>query len=284
MVERRVRVERTYLEACLAELAALKPGNVHAYAPGHDMTTADFEASARASAPAMADPGFTVGQRILESIRHTRSVVSCNTNLGIVLLCAPLAQAALIPSGPELRRGLQEILRGLTVDDADQAYAAIRLANPGGLGRSARHDVQSPPAVTLREAMAEARDRDRIAAQYCTGYADVFEFGLDRMAAGRARWPEPEWATVATYLGFLAAFPDSHVARKCGQTVAEAVMADACPLERQLRAAADPRAILTDLKNFDRALKDKGINPGTSADLTVATLFVAILERSQEAR
>lgn len=284
MVEPRVRVERAYLEACLAELAALKPGNVHAYAGGHDMTPADFEASAHASASAMADPGFTVGQRILESIRRTRSVVSCNTNLGIVLLCAPLAQAALVPGEPGLRQKLRDILQGLTVDDADQAFAAIRLANPGGLGQSTRHDVQRPPAVTLREAMAEARDRDRIADQYCTDFADVFEFGLDQMAAGRARWLEPELAVTATYLGFLAAFPDSHVARKYGQEVAEGVMADARPLERQVQAAADPIALLTDLKNFDRALKGKGINPGTSADLTVATLFVADLERSKKAR
>jgi triphosphoribosyl-dephospho-CoA synthase len=278
MAERPERVEQAYLEACLAELTALKPGNVHAYAAGHDMTVANFEASARASAPVMAETGFTVGQRILESIRHTRSVVACNTNLGIVLLCAPLAQAALAAGGTGLRLRVQEVLQGLTVDDAERAFAAIRLANPGGLGQSARYDVQHPPAVTLRAAMAAARDRDRIAAQYCTGYADVFEFGLDRLAAGRARWREPEWATAAAYLGFLAAFPDSHVARKFGPTVAETVMADARPLERQLQAAADPNAILTDLKNFDRALKDKGINPGTSADLTVATLFVSYLE------
>ena len=279
MSRHRERVERAYLEACLAELAALKPGNVHAYAAGHDMTSADFEVSARASAPAMADPALTVGQRILESIRHTRAVVACNTNLGIVLLCAPLAQAALMAAGPGLRQQLHDLLHGLTVDDAERAFAAIRLANPGGLGESARHDVQHSPAVTLHAAMAEARHRDRIAAQYCTDFVDIFEFGLDRLAAGQARWPEPEWATAATYMGFLAAYPDSHVARKLGQRVAEAVMTDARPLAHRLQAAANPKTILDDLKNFDRTLKDKGINPGTSADLTVATLFVSYLEQ-----
>lgn len=278
MAERREHVERAYLEACLDELAALKPGNVHAYAAGHDMTPADFEVSARASAPSMADPKYTVGQRILECIRRTRSVAACNTNLGIVLLCAPLAQAALLPAGSGLRPRLRDVLQGLTLDDAERAFAAIRLANPGGLGQSARHDVREPPAVTLREAMAEARDRDRIAMQYCTVYADIFEFGCDRLLAGRARWPEPKWATAATYLGFLAAFPDSHVARKFGQTVAESVMTEARPLVHRLQAVADPNAILDDLKSFDRALKKKGINPGTSADLTVATLFVSRLE------
>jgi triphosphoribosyl-dephospho-CoA synthase len=144
MADGSAAVEQAYLRACRAELAALKPGNVHVHAAGHDMTVTDFEMSAQASATAMAAARLTVGQRILEAIRRTRSVVASNTNLGIVLLSAPLAQAALMPPGPDLRRRLGRVLEELTVDDAEQAFAAIRLANPGGLGRSAQHDVGHP--------------------------------------------------------------------------------------------------------------------------------------------
>jgi triphosphoribosyl-dephospho-CoA synthase len=271
-------VERAYLQACLAELAALKPGNVHIHAAGHDMTVTDFEASAKASAPAMSKAGLTVGQRILDAIRRTRSVVGSNTNLGIVLLSAPLAQAALMAPGLDLRRRLDSVLNDLTVDDAEQTFAAIRLASPGGLGQSARHDVRQPAKVTLRAAMTEARDRDRIAAQYATGFADIFETGLVRLVQVRSRWAELEWATTAVYLGFLAAFPDSHILRKFDANVAHAVMEEAQTLEQRFRSAADPQALLDDLRQFDRTLKDKGINPGTSADLTVATLFAAELK------
>lgn len=271
-------VERAYLWACRAELAALKPGNVHVHAAGHDMTVTDFEVSARASAPAIAAAGLSVGQRILEAIRQTRLVVTSNTNLGIVLLSAPLAQAALSAPGPNLRQRLEGVLNDLTIGDAEQAFAAIRLANPGGLGGSARHDVRHPPTATLRAAMEEARDRDRIAAQYSTGFADIFEIGLPRLAEGRQRWPEPEWTTTAVYLAFLAAFPDSHILRKFDGSTAHAVMEQARTLEQRFRHAADPHAFLGDLQAFDGTLKDRGINPGTSADLTVAVLFASQLE------
>lgn len=271
------RVEQAYLTACLAELAALKPGNVHAYAAGHRMTVADFEASARASAPAIAAPGLTVGERILAALRRTREAVATNTNLGILLLCAPLAQAALQSTDGELRQVLHAVLLGLTVDDAASAYEAIRLANPGGLGSSQSDDVREQPRITLLDAMRVASNRDCIAAQYVTDFADVFGLGLGRLTAGRQRWREFEWAVSSTYLGFLGALPDSHIQRKFGLATAEAVMLEARKFDALLSGSADPHVILSDLRTFDSALKDKDINPGTSADLTVATLFVANL-------
>jgi triphosphoribosyl-dephospho-CoA synthase len=272
------RVEQAYLSACLAELMALKPGNVHAYAAGHRMTVADFEASARLSAPAIAAPDLTVGERMLAALRRTREAVSINTNLGILLLCAPLAHAALQSAGRDLHQALHAVLEALTVDDAASAYEAIRLANPGGLGSSPRHDVRAPPHVTLLEAMRIASDRDRIAAQYVTDFADVFGLGLGRLTAGRQRWREFEWAVSSAYLGFLGAFPDSHIQRKFGLETAEAIMLEARKFDTLLSGTADPRDILSDLQTFDSALKDKDINPGTSADLTVATLFVSNLQ------
>jgi triphosphoribosyl-dephospho-CoA synthase len=116
------------------------------------------------------------------------------------------------------------------------------------------------------------------AIQYSTDFADIFEIGLPRLIQARARWPEPEWATTAVYLAFLAAFPDSHILRKFDGSTARAVMAEARSLEQRFRHATDPRVLLDDLRMFDRSLKDKGINPGTSADLTVAVLLASQLE------
>jgi triphosphoribosyl-dephospho-CoA synthase len=271
-------VAAAYRAACLAELAALKPGNVHVFAAGHDMTTAQFEASARASAPAMGEPGLAVGARILGAIQRTRQVVDCNTNLGIVLLCAPLAQAALSAAPGGLRDRLDGVLTALDVADAEQAFAAIRLARPGGLGTAPENDVRQPATVPLSVAMADAAARDRVAEQYANGFADVFEIGVARLRSGLSRWTSEPWATTFAYLGFLAHHPDSHIARKSGLERAQAVCAMARPLDLLLQDAGDPEHIVPRLLSLDAELKAAGLNPGTSADLTVASLFALRLQ------
>ena len=143
--------------ACMAELDALKPGNVHRHADDHATDIADFEKSAAAAAPVIAAEGLTVGERIEAAVEATRGVVSHNTNLGIILLAAPLAQAALVSGGTGLRQALTQVLASLTVEDARAAYRAIRRAEPGGLGTTPEHDVTSDPDVTLLEAMRAAQ-------------------------------------------------------------------------------------------------------------------------------
>jgi triphosphoribosyl-dephospho-CoA synthase len=275
------RIAEAYVAACRAELAALKPGNVHAYADGHRMTVADFEASAEASAPAIA-ADQPVGQRIHGAIQRTHAATGTNTNLGIVLLCAPLAAAAAMP-GP-LRENVGSVLSALDVEDAEQAFAAIRLAAPAGLGESSEHDVHEPARVTLLQAMLAARERDRIAWQYATGFGDVFDLGLPRLKQGLARWSELGWATTAAYLGFLSRMPDSHVARKFGIARAEEVRREAAAIDADLMSGAAPAEMSERLLRYDAALKADGVNPGTSADLTVASLFALKLGAGNYAR
>lgn len=275
-------VARAYLTACRIELQSLKPGNVHVFADGHRMTVADFEASAEASAPAIADPTLAVGERIHQAIRRTHAAVGSNTNLGIVLLCAPLAAAAQAAGPPprspsDLRDRVRRVLDRLDVADAAQAFAAIRLAAPAGLGDSAEHDVNAPATVSLLAAMAAASGRDRIAAQYATGFADVFELGVPRLAAGLTRWGDTSWAATSAYLGLLAAFADSHIQRKHGAACAERVRRAAMPLDAELLTRTDPTQMSAALMTLDTSLKTQGINPGTSADLTVASLFVHLM-------
>jgi triphosphoribosyl-dephospho-CoA synthase len=266
------RIADAFRSACLAELTALKPGNVHVFADGHRLTTAEFVRSAEAAAAPLAAPGARVGQRILDAVAATQAAVGTNTNLGIILLCAPLAAAA--EAGRiELRAALADVLDGLNTDDADLAFRAIVRASPAGLGQVAENDVNQPARVTLRHAMADAADRDRVARQYVTAFADIFDLGLPRLAAAAARkWAE-EWTTSAVYLGFLAEFPDSHIVRKYGGAVAKTVQDSASGFHARLQASWDPSRLADELLAWDAALKAKNINPGTSADLTVATLF-----------
>jgi triphosphoribosyl-dephospho-CoA synthase len=268
----------SYKAACLAELEALKPGNVHIFADGHGMAVQDFILSAERSAPIIAAPGLAVGQRIFSAIEASRAAVNCNTNLGIVLLCAPLIQAAINSEKTNLRSGLQNVLAELTVADAELAFRAIMLASPAGLGISERYDVTAPPDVTLLQAMQEAQQRDCIAMQYANGFMDVFDFGVRRYREYTEVWPHPSWAVTAVYLGFLARFPDSHIARKHGERVAIAVQAEATVHERAFLESENPKTYQRNLLKFDADLKSRGLNPGTSADLTVASLLVDALD------
>jgi triphosphoribosyl-dephospho-CoA synthase len=272
-------VAKAFIAACLAELDAPKPGNVHRHADGHGMTVADFERSAAVAAPAVAAPGAPVGARVLAAVEATRAAVGQNTNLGIVLLCAPLAAAfEHARAGAGLWPALEGVLAGLTVEDARAAYRAIRLAAPGGLGRSAEADVAGEPGVTLLEAMRLAADRDRIAWNYANGFRDVRRTGVPTLERLSRRLEEP-WAVAGVHLAFLAAVPDSHVARKHGPDAAERVRADAAGLWARYVGAPDPRALLPALLALDRELKAAGLNPGTTADLTVASVFARGLGR-----
>lgn len=269
-----------FLRACALDVAVRKPGNVSSASPGHGMDARLFLDSADAAQHGLFAPGARVGARIEAAVEATLAVAGCNTNLGIVLLCAPLALAIERCPSPcdatRLRRSLQGVLDGLDVEDARAAYRAIAAARPGGLGHADQQDVATaPPTVGLLEAMRLAADRDRIAAQYASAHADLFGVGLQTLAAhAPATGGVGETAVQALYLAFLGRFPDSHIVRKFGPAQAQAVTDEATPwrlrAERGEAVGADPA-----FAAWDEQLKRRGLNPGTSADLTVASLFIA---------
>jgi triphosphoribosyl-dephospho-CoA synthase len=278
MSTRSTLIAAAFVGACGDELDAPKPGNVHVFAAGHGMSESDFRRSAAAAAGPLTAPGARVGVRIHGAVEATLDAVGTNTNLGIVLLCAPLAAAA--ERSAELRTALAIELAMLDRDDAERAFRAIVRSAPAGLGRAERYDVFAPATVTLKAAMAEAAGRDRVARQYATDFEDVFGLGEGALTSALLRWADRRWATLATYLAFLSAFADSHIVRRHGTAAAEETRAAAEFFRARLGACAAPDAMLPDLMAWDGDLKRRGINPGTSADLTVATLFVQRLRNS----
>jgi triphosphoribosyl-dephospho-CoA synthase len=264
--------------ACLLEVSAPKPGNVSPARHFHDTRYEDFLASAVAIGPALAQAysaplGQTIRRAVEDTLRWTRS----NTNLGIVLLLAPLARAA-SQEGGALRDRLSWVLAETTVEDAVEVYAAIRQARPGGLGQTAAEDVAGRPTVTLREAMALAAKRDMVAQEYVTNFARTFETGVPTLVEARlqgAGWTD---AVVETFLALLESGFDTHIARKLGPAVAESVSSRA----REVRAAGGTRSAAgrRALEELDVELRDprNQRNPGSTADLTCAALFVVILE------
>lgn len=264
--------------ACLLEVSAPKPGNVSVGASFHDADLEDFLVSAAAIGPAFAAAGKRpLGRTIRTAIEATRRWTRANTNLGIVLLLGPLARAALLPGFGSLRARLAATLADTSVADAQEVYAAIRLASPGGLGRVPAQDVAQTPTVTLREAMALAADRDAIAREYATEFQTTFDVGapaLKRALEDGLSWSD---ATVEAYLTLLASAPDTHIGRKLGRDEAAAV-------QRRARAALEAGGVRRAAGREVIALLDHDLrdarnarNPGATADLTTAAIFVVLL-------
>ncbi len=260
--------------ACILEVTARKPGNVHRFVDFEDCSYLDFVLSAMALVePLDLAREIGVGAAVREAIDATRRVVVANTNLGMVLLLAPLAA---VPDGADLRDGLADVLAGLTIDDARHTYRAIRLASPGGLGRPTEQDVANDPTVTLLDAMRLAADRDAIARQYATGYEDIFEIALPDLRDALNAGLPTEIAIIRAYLTLMAYRTDTLIARKRGGKIAEesalrasALLADGWPLASGSIGA---------FRNFDAWLRVDGHarNPGATADLIAATLYVAL--------
>ncbi|HEY0843294.1 triphosphoribosyl-dephospho-CoA synthase [Methylotenera sp.] len=273
-----VQLAQAYKNACMGELQALKPGNVHAFSDGHGMTIQDFIQSADVTAEPIARTGLSVGERVFYAVEATQKAVGQNTNLGMLLLCAPLLNAAsALQANQSLWGQLQQTLNQLSVDDAVWVAKAIVLANPGGLGASNQHDVHEAPQVSLLEMMRSAQDKDRISWQYANQFHDIVDFGVNLYADALLKWENSAWATTALYLGFLTRYADTHVLRKHGEQVANLLMQEAKEMESNYWATHNPKLMQKQLLVWDASLKARKINPGTSADLTVATLLASDL-------
>jgi triphosphoribosyl-dephospho-CoA synthase len=261
--------------ACIWEATAAKPGNVYRGADFHDLTYADFLTSAALIGPIIDEVETRgVGATILAGVAATRAAVGTNVNLGMLLLMAPLAAVPAVKPLSEVNT----VLDALSIEDTRLVYEAIRLAKPGGLGRVGNADVNDePPRITLRAAMGLAADRDLVARQFTNGFSDVF-WGAERIAGHAAELPLGE-AIVRSYLELLANHPDSLIARKCGLAAANEVSQRAASVLDQLQHGSESFA--AECSNLDFYLRADGNrrNPGTTADVVAAALFVLLRDR-----
>lgn len=266
--------------AILLEASALKAGNVTPVVAFHDMDHSDFLVSSLALRGVFEQhASLSVGQLVLGSIVAMQKKLAINTTLGTVLLIAPLAKAVqrmqdrAEPSDSALATCLQAVLNELTPVDANDVYAAIRLAKPGGLGRVSQHDVQNTPPACLLTAMEAAAPVDAVARQYVNGFADVRERFVTWLRRGLARGKNLADLIVEIQLRWMAEELDGLIVRKAGREVAQEA--------QQLAAWALDEWLETEQRGvrwqaFDTFLRsgDHTRNPGTTADLIAAALFV----------
>jgi triphosphoribosyl-dephospho-CoA synthase len=261
--------------ACVLEATAPKPGNVHRGADFDDLGFVDLLVSAVAIRPAMEHAARSgVGEAVYRAVAATRAVVATNSNLGIVLALAPLA--AVPHPRPITPPAVRQVLAGLTPHDSRRVWEAIQLARPGGMGNVDSMDVAGPPPEDLLAAMRAAQDRDLIARQYVDGFALVLEEVVPLLQAGRVAGWTLTTAIIQTHVTLLARYGDSLIARKCGPTVAR----QAAAMAQRVLTAGQPgeEAYEQALADLDFWLRSDGHrrNPGTTADLVAAGLFVLL--------
>ncbi len=263
--------------ACLLEVTAPKVGNVHRGADFDDLTFLDFVSSAMAIGPAMETASsIGVGAAALAATQASLQATNSNAHLGAILLLAPLAT---VPLSVPLINGIGDVLRSLNRDDSEGVYQAIRLANPGGLGEVDEMDVRQQAPVDLLAAMHAAESRDLVARQYVSEFETVLAQAAVWIVQNMDQGCTLTEAIVRTQIQLLATHPDSLIARKCGPEVAELTSSKARQV-LQSGAVHDPayRDALADLDFWMRSDGNRR-NPGTTADLITAALFVLLRER-----
>jgi len=267
--------------AMLIELSSNpKPGNVDR---GHDYDDIGFHhflVSAVSAYPVFrkaASGNGSQGELILDAVSSwSRWHLEDNTHFGSLTLLMPLSEAA--GKTGDLRGALRQVLNDTTVEDAVNFYAAFdlagaRVADVADLSlkdpRSAEKVRQS--GETLLDLMRRSQDHDMVAREWANGFERSFR--LSDVLTYKVKMHGLNDGVVLTYLETLAEEPDSLVRSKFGREKAEEVSRRAGAaighgVEETLRRAEE----------LDRALIEEDVNPGSSADLIAAALFIALVK------
>ena len=270
--------------ACIWEASAAKPGNVHPAARFADLCYGDFVAAADITADALTRPDRSMPMRMSDAIVQCRRAIGSNANLGIVLLMGPMVEhfertpqrETGTPSQGNPSRSISANLSRWSPAEGGVLAAAMATVGGGGVD-DRRRTIDSCRDVRLAgehydflAAMRSVADRDRIAAMYDTGFEPLFSQMVPRLRTDIARCGL-HLGILSTFLWILGEYPDSLIARKCGDVVARDVSA------RASRVVASNAA---QVQSFDDYLRSDGnrLNPGTTADLIAAALLAWIIE------
>ena len=275
----RTPVENAQLALLLEVSGTPKPGNVDRHRDLDDLRFEQFMAGAvgaRRGLQAAAD-GESVGDAFKTAVDGMSTQTGGNTQFGCLLLLVPLikatAEESLTPAG------VQAVVESTTVEDAVDFYTAFEFVDVA---------VDDPPSeadaldvrrggeaaetlrergLTLYDIMALSADPagrvgDGNAREWISGFKRTFR-AADALLADSGPVGD---RTARVFLDILAEEPDTLVAINHGEDVAREVSARAAAVDGDL-AAADALA-----DEFVAA----GYNPGTTADITAAALFVAL--------
>ena len=266
--------------ALLLEVAGTpKPGNVDRRRDLDELRFEHFLAGAIGARRGleMAGDGSAVGTAFERAVAGMADQRGGNTQFGALLVLVPLVRAA---ADDLSRPAVEAVVAETTVADAAAFYRAfehvdVAVDDPPADADAldVRKGANAIPALkarglTLQEVMALSVPGDDVAREWVTGFERSFA-AADRIAADAG--PIADRAA-AVYLELMAERPDTHVKTSHGSETAREVTDRAARLVDRDALETEPDAV----DDFADELVDRGINPGTTADLTAAGLFIAL--------
>lgn len=266
--------------ALLLEVAGTpKPGNVDRHRDLDELRFEHFVAGAVGARHGLqrAADGDAVGKAFEQAVEGMSNQEGGNTQFGCLLLLVPLVRAA--ADGSLTPAGVRSVVESTTVDDAVDFYRAfehvdVAVDDPppeaDELDVRRGSDAAEPlrrQSLTLYDIMALSADPDdRIgdgnAREWVSGFERTFR-AADALLADKGPVGD---RTARVFIDLLAEEPDTLVAITHGESIAHEVSARAAAVDGDLSAAEDLA------EEFVAA----GYNPGTTADITAAALFVAL--------
>ncbi|AMK15602.1 triphosphoribosyl-dephospho-CoA synthase [Methanobrevibacter olleyae] len=290
--------------AKLAQIASVlevsgwpKPGNVHRTRNYDDMVFEDFiisgvvigntvEELANQSREIDDLSNAELGKYILQAVNETDKWIANNTNLGIMMMCIPIASAAAISNNfDEIQENVGHLMKSTTVEDAVNLYDAINVADAGGMGNHEEFDVMSEKAKdelrtnnqTMFDVLEISASWDRLANELTNRMPVCFDIGYPTFSNFLRTCEDVDVinkATVLTFITILSQIPDTLISRKYGDEIAESVSKKA----DEVLKFKDDGSFVEKLLEFDDYLYENNYNPGTTADLTATSIFISYLE------
>ena len=271
------QVKMAFEYACKLDVFSVKPGNVfHGY-PAYGMTHKDFLQSSMACSDVICEQNMDIGEKILECIKSSMDVVGCNTNLGIILLCVPIVEALYMDKDHKFHQNnLKEVISSINEKQTKNIYKAINLAKAGGMDSKDKFDLNNNKSkdFTLLEAMNFASSYDYIAGEYSNNFDNIINTISVNWRKYFKLMGNGESATTATFLKLISSNPDSLIARKHGLDKAKEVSERFVTIADEYCASKNPNNLNNELLLLDSELKIQGLNPGTTADVVVASIFL----------
>ena len=274
------KLKDIYLYACSKDVEVIKPGNVNVDYPHSDTTAYNFLRSAHDSCRSLFRQDLSLGERIYRSVIDSRKNTKVNTNLGIVILIAPIIQSLLKSTKTSFRSALKDVIKTSQISDTNLFCRAINSANPGGLGEREEMDTNSLPKVTLKTIMDKSAKYDRLSYQYSTGYSDILGFIVPRIIEHKKYIENTDFLLSLVFLEILREIPDTHISRKFNEKIAKKTSNEARDLIKIINTERSRKRAISRICQLDYEYKNKGINPGTTADLLLSSVMIERLLRS----
>tara|TARA_B100000579_G_scaffold126324_1_gene101914 strand:+ start:1216 stop:2061 length:846 start_codon:yes stop_codon:yes gene_type:complete len=271
------QVKMAFEYACKLDVFSIKPGNVLLNHPAYGMTHKDFLQGSMACSDTICEPNLDIGEKIYQSVSSSMDVVGCNTNLGIILLCVPIVEAIYLNKDHTFEQdNLKKVIDNIDAKQTQKIYKAINIASAGGMGEKSEFDLKKSKKInfTFFEAMKYASSYDYIAFQYSTYFDNIINNLAPCWRKYFKKMNSDENATTALFMEFISNNPDSLIARKHGVDKAIEVSDRFVDLSKEYNESENPNKLNNKLLLLDSELKIQGLNPGTTADVVVASIFL----------